>query len=95
MLVPIEDIEALKKYLKNDYIIKNEMSALVGGLALKYGRLLALANAALITTKHLIKTLSHILHPVYALYHRCNKKGICLKVMMSQSSLLKNRSLRE
>ena len=41
-----------KMALKNDYIINNELSSLAGGFALRCGRWLALANAALITTKH-------------------------------------------
>ena len=35
-----------------DYIINHELSSLAGGIALSCGRWLALANAALITTKH-------------------------------------------
>ena len=48
----IKDTEALKKELKNDYIITKELSDLSGGLALRCGRLLAVANAFLITAKH-------------------------------------------
>ena len=43
---------ALQNELKNDYIIRKELSALSGGLALRCGRLLAVANAFLITAKH-------------------------------------------
>jgi len=53
MTVNIKDIDAYQKELKNDYIINNELSNLVGNLALKCGRFLAAANAALITTKHI------------------------------------------
>ena len=48
----IDDIEKLQQDLKNDYIINHELSSLAGGVALSCGRWLALANAALITTKH-------------------------------------------
>ena len=51
-VVKIKDADALHNELKNDYIITKEMSALSGGLALKCGRLLAVANAFLITAKH-------------------------------------------
>ena len=52
MVVKIDDIEKLQQDLKNDYIINHELSSLAGGVALSCGRWLALANAALITTKH-------------------------------------------
>ena len=51
MMMMIDD--ELQKELKNDYIINQELSSLAGGLALRCGRWLALANAALITTKHI------------------------------------------
>ncbi|KAL9950750.1 hypothetical protein ACROYT_G043305 [Oculina patagonica] len=44
----LEDIEALQKELKNDYVINNELSNLVGGLSFNY----APTSAALITAKH-------------------------------------------
>jgi len=53
MFVRIKDVDALQNELKKDYIITKELSALAGGLALSCGRLLAVANAALITTKHM------------------------------------------
>ena len=53
LVVKVEDVEKLQQELKNDYIINQELSSLAGALALRYGRLLALANAALITTKHI------------------------------------------
>ena len=53
MVVPLDDVKALQKELKNDYVIQQELSSLAGGLALRCGRWLALANATLITTKHL------------------------------------------
>ena len=52
MVVKIDDVEKLQQELKNDYIINHELSSLAGGIALSCGRWLALANAALITTKH-------------------------------------------
>ena len=51
--VKIKDFDALQNELKNDYIITKEISALSGGLALKCSRLLAVANAFLITAKHI------------------------------------------
>ena len=52
MVVKIDDVEKLQQDLKNDYIINHELSSLAGGVALRCGRLLALANAVFITTKH-------------------------------------------
>ena len=57
----IKDVDALKNELKNDYIITKEMSTLCGGLALRCGRLLAIADAFLITAKHIDFT--EQLHP--------------------------------
>ena len=51
MVVRLKDVGALQNELKNDYIITKELSALSGGIALKCGRLLAVANAFLITEK--------------------------------------------
>ena len=53
MAVDIKDIDAYQKELRNDYIISQELSNLAGNLAFKCRRFLALANAALITTKHI------------------------------------------
>jgi len=53
MAVKIKDIDAYQKELRNDYILNNELSILAGNLALRCGRFLAAANAALITTKHI------------------------------------------
>ena len=53
LVVSIDDVKELQKEPKNDYIISQELSSLAGGLALRCGRLLAVANAALITTKHI------------------------------------------
>ena len=52
LVVKIDDVEKLQQDLKNDYIINHELTSLAGGIALSCGRWLALANAALITTKH-------------------------------------------
>ena len=52
-LVKIKDLGALQKELKNDCIINQELSNLAGNAALKCGRLLAVANTALITTKQI------------------------------------------
>ena len=52
LVVKVDDVEKLQQEPKNDYIINHELSSLSGGLALRCGRWLALANAALITTKH-------------------------------------------
>ena len=53
MSVKVKDIEAYKKELRNDYIITKELSNLSGRLALQCGRLLAVANMVLITSKHI------------------------------------------
>ena len=52
LVVKLKDSEALQNELKNDYIITKELSNLSGNLALRCGRLLAVANAFLITVKH-------------------------------------------
>ena len=63
MVVKIDDVEMLQQDLKNDYIINHELSSLAGGIALSCGRWLTLANAALITTKHV--QLEANLSPIY------------------------------
>ena len=52
LVVKLKDPEALKNELKNDYIIAKELSLLSGGLALRCGRLIALANSVSISAKH-------------------------------------------
>ena len=52
LVVNLKDPEALKNELKNDYIISKELSLLSGGLALRCGRFLAVANSVLISAKH-------------------------------------------
>ena len=51
-IVKLRDTVNLLNELKNDYIITKELSSLSGSLALKFGPLLAVANAFLITAKH-------------------------------------------
>ena len=52
LVVRLKDAEALQNELKNDYIITKELSNISGNLALRCGCLLAVANAFLITAKH-------------------------------------------
>ena len=52
-VVRIKDPNALYNELKNDYIITKELSAFSGAIALGCGRLLAVANAIVITFKHI------------------------------------------
>ena len=59
--VKLKDAEALQNELKNDYIITKELSNLSGIIALRCGRLLALANAFFITAKHADFSAEH--HP--------------------------------
>ena len=51
-VVKLKDSNALQNELKNDYIVTKELSNLSGNIALRCGRLLAVANAFLITAKH-------------------------------------------
>ena len=52
LVVKLKDAEALQNELENDYIITKELSNLSGNIALRCGRLLAVANAFLIAAKH-------------------------------------------
>jgi len=52
MVLKIKEPNALMAELKNDYIINKELSQLSGSLALRCGRMLAVANGLLITAKH-------------------------------------------
>ena len=63
MFVPIDDIEAPHNDLRRDYVITNELSTIAGSLALKSGRLLMVANTALITTKHIDFSALELTHP--------------------------------
>ena len=60
-IVKLRDTDDLLNELKNDYIVTKELSSLSGSLALKCGRFLAVANALLITAKHV--DFSPPLHP--------------------------------
>ena len=53
MVVSIDDVKELQKDLKNDYIINKELSSVAGSLSLRCGRLLAVANTALIAIIHI------------------------------------------
>ena len=52
-VVRIKDPDALHNELKNDYVITKELSAFSGAIALGCGRLLVIANAIVITLKHI------------------------------------------
>ena len=73
LVVSIDDVKELQKELKNDYIINQALSSLAGGLTLRCGRWLALANAALITTKH-IKFEKEPEHPEAPPTHPCRDR---------------------
>ena len=53
MVVRIRDINKLQKELQVDYIINRELSNLASNLVLRCGQMLAFANEALFTIKHL------------------------------------------
>ena len=52
LVVKIDDADALKNELKNDFIITKDMSEMSGRLALRFGSALAVVNAFLIAAKH-------------------------------------------
>jgi len=52
LVVKIDDANALKAELEKDFIITKEMSQFFGGLALRFGSTLSVANVVLITAKH-------------------------------------------
>ena len=60
LFVKLKDPETLQNELKNDYIIIKELSNLSGNIALRCGRLLAVANAFLITAKHVDFSEPHV-----------------------------------
>ena len=62
LVVRLKDTEPLQNELKNDYITK-ELSNLSGNIALRCGRLLAVANALLITAKHVHFSAEKPRHP--------------------------------
>ena len=63
LVVKLKDAEALQNELKKDYIITKELSNLSGNIALRCGRLLAVANAFLITAKHVDFSAEEPRHP--------------------------------
>ena len=63
LVVRLKDSEAMQNELKNDFIITKELSNISGKLALRFGRLLALANAFLITAKHVNFSTEESHHP--------------------------------
>ena len=63
LAVKLKDTEALQNELKNDYIITKELSNLSGIIALKSGRLLAVANAFFIAAKHVDFSTEEPRHP--------------------------------
>ena len=63
LVVKLKDAEALQNELKNDYIITKELSNLSGNIALRCGRLLAVANTFLITAKHVDFSAEESHHP--------------------------------
>ena len=63
LVVKLKDAEALQNELKNDYIITKELSNLSGNIALRCGRLLVVANAFLITAKHVDFSAEEPRHP--------------------------------
>ena len=62
-VVKLKDPEALKNELKNDYIITQELSNLTGNIARKCGRWLAVANAFVISSKHVDFSSEETHHP--------------------------------
>ena len=58
-----KNTEALQNELKNNYLISKELSNLSGQIALRFGRLLALANTFLITAKHVDLSAEEPHHP--------------------------------
>ena len=63
LVVNLKDTKALQDELKNDYIITKELSNLSGNIALRCGRLLAVANAFLIPAKHVDFSAEEPRHP--------------------------------
>ena len=63
LVVKLKDDKALQNDLKNDYLITKELSNLSGNIALRCGHLLAVANAFLITAKHVDFSAEEPHHP--------------------------------
>ena len=51
-VIPVDDVEALNEDLKNDDLVKRELSNFAGMLVLKGGRLVALASGIFKVAKH-------------------------------------------
>ena len=51
-VIPVDDVEALNEDLKNDDLVKRELSNFAGMLVLKGGRLVALASGLFKVAKH-------------------------------------------
>ena len=51
-IIPVDDVEALNEDLKNDDLVKRELSNFAGMLVLKGGRLVALASGLFKVAKH-------------------------------------------
>ena len=51
-VIPVDDVEALRDDLKNDDLVKRELSNFAGLLVLKGGRLVALASGLFKVAKH-------------------------------------------
>ena len=51
-IIPVDDVEALNEDLKNDDLVKRELSNFAGLLVLKGGRLVALASGIFKVAKH-------------------------------------------
>ena len=63
LVVKLKDAKALQNELKNDHIITKELSNISGNLALRCGRMLAVANAFFITAKHVDFSAEEPRHP--------------------------------
>ena len=53
MVVKVNDVDALQKDLQKEFVLNSMLSSVAGNMALGCGRLLPVANAALITDKHI------------------------------------------
>lgn len=53
MLVKVDDVDVLLKDLQEDFVLNSTLSSVNGEITLRCGRLPTVANAALITAKHI------------------------------------------
>ena len=53
MVIKVDDVEALQNDLQKDFVINSTLSSVAGNMVLRCGRLVAVANAALITVWHI------------------------------------------